>query len=63
MQPRESENATRIICEYNVRQISELFGGAVAWTYFFSDGVKERKKAAVDLGSTVHLRSTPYRCV
>ena len=37
------------------------FGGAVKWTYFFTDGAKELKKAAADLGSTVHLSSTPYR--
>ena len=37
------------------------FGGAVRWTYFFTDGAKELKKAAADLGSTVHLSSTPYR--
>ena len=37
------------------------FGGAVKWTYFFSDSAKKLKKAAVDLGSTVHLSSTPYR--
>ena len=36
------------------------FGGAVICIYFFSDGAKELKKAAVDLGSTVHIRSTPY---
>ena len=37
------------------------FGGAVTWAYFFSDGAKELKKAAIDLGSTVHFSSTPYR--
>ena len=33
----------------------------MTWIYFFSDGAKELKKAATDLGSTVHLSSTPYR--
>ena len=50
-----NKNATSVLAA-----IKE-FGGAVTWTYFFSDGAKELKKAAIDLGSTIHLSSTPYR--
>ena len=31
------------------------FGGAVTWIYFFSDGAKELKKAATEMGRTIHL--------
>ena len=43
----------------SVRAAIKEFGGAVAWTYFFSDGARELKKVATDLGPTVHLSSTP----
>ena len=49
-----TKNATSVLAA-----IKE-FGGAVSWIYFFSDGAKELKKAAIDIGSTVHLSSTPY---
>ena len=45
----------------SVHHATKEFGSAVTWIYFFSDGAKELKKAATDLGSTVHLSSTPYR--
>ena len=47
-----NKNATCVLV------VIKVFGRAVTWTYFFSEGAKELKKAAIDLcGNSLSVES------